>query len=162
MLSGKPGRLSTNVSIPPLFRPATWTLTRGHKAGSQRSLLDWFLSWNQSVHKPCDWSPVHQEPLWFLIGSGLKMSFYHPTTTLESIIRLLLISDYRPSVSAFILFRYLYIIYIFTEIFRVKFRLKINQRVDDTSHYNTHTHTHTPLHAAKTRPAACFHGNKES
>lgn len=26
MLSGKPGRLSTNVSMPPLLRPATWTL----------------------------------------------------------------------------------------------------------------------------------------
>lgn len=28
MLSGKPGRLSMKVSIPPLFRPATWTLTQ--------------------------------------------------------------------------------------------------------------------------------------
>lgn len=27
MLSGKPGRLSMKFSIPPLFRPATWTLT---------------------------------------------------------------------------------------------------------------------------------------
>lgn len=35
MLSGKPGRLSTNVSIPPLFRPDTWTL-HGHSQKQSR------------------------------------------------------------------------------------------------------------------------------